>query len=197
MSAERAADLVARWVRFYTREMPPPIAERRIEEIGADLHDQIEHERARGASDRLTSLSILSRMARGMVADLAWRQQVRTSRGEFVKPFLAIFAAALVVAVIALALDSPLLVLLSIAMIGVDVLGVLALVLRTAQRGDFVKPFIAIIATALLVAAIGVTAIVVGDRGDAPGLVLLGIAVITGVVVGAFALGIRTVQRSG
>ncbi len=113
------------------------------------------------------------------------------------KPFLAIFVAALFVAVIALVLDSPLLVLLSIAMIGVDVLGVLALVLRTAQRGDFVKPFIAIIATALLVAAIGVTAIVVGDRGDAPGLVLLGIAVITCVVVGAFALGIRTAQRSG
>lgn len=196
MTAERAADLVARWVRFYTRRLPADIAERRFEEIGSDVHDHIAHERARRMSDRSIALSILSRMARGMPADLSWRRRVRRLEGDFVKPFVAVLAAALVVAAIALVLDSPALVLLSIAMIGLDILGVFALGLRTAQRGDYVKPFIAILAAALVIAAVGVTAIVFGERGDAPGLVLLGVAVITSVVVGAFALGIRTAQRS-
>ena len=112
------------------------------------------------------------------------------------KPFVAVFVAALAVAALAIVLDSPVLVLLSVAMIGVDVLAVLALGLRAAQQGDFVRPFIAILAGTLVVAALGVTAIVFGERGDAPGLVLFGVAVITGVVVGAFALGIRTAERS-
>lgn len=37
MTPERVAELVGRWVRFYTRELPPPIARRRIDEIDADL----------------------------------------------------------------------------------------------------------------------------------------------------------------
>ena len=47
MTPERMAALVARWVRLYTRNVPPPIAERRIDEIDADLHDHVAHERAR------------------------------------------------------------------------------------------------------------------------------------------------------
>jgi hypothetical protein len=73
MNPERVAELVGRWVRFYTRELPRSIAQRRIDEIDADLHDHIAHERARGASDRRIALSILSRMARGLTADAAWR----------------------------------------------------------------------------------------------------------------------------
>jgi hypothetical protein len=53
-----------------------------------------------------------------------------------------------------------------------------------------------IVGATLVVAALGVTAIVFGERGDAPGLVLLGVAVITCVVVGAFQLGVRTARRS-
>lgn len=113
------------------------------------------------------------------------------------KPFVAVFVAALGIAVLAVVLDSPLLVLISVALIGLDVLGVLALGLRTAQQGDFVKPFILILVVALLVAALGVTAVVFGERGDAPGLMLLGVAVITSVVVGAFQFGVRTARRSG
>lgn len=138
MTPERAAQLVARWVRFYTGELPTPIAQRRVDEIGADLHDHIAHERARGTSDRRIALSILSRMARGLTADASWRRRVR-----------------------------PL-------------------------KGDPMKPLVAILAAALGVAAIGVVAIMRGESGDAPELVLLGILLI----VGAFALGVRTAQRS-
>ena len=73
MTPERTAELVGRWVRFYTRELPAPIAQRRVEEIDADLHDHIAHERSRGTSDRRIALSILSRMVRGLAADASWR----------------------------------------------------------------------------------------------------------------------------
>ena len=73
MTPERMAELVARWVRFYTRKLSAPIAQRRIDEIDADLHDHIAHERARGTSDRRIAFSILSRMVRGLAADASWR----------------------------------------------------------------------------------------------------------------------------
>ena len=73
MTPERMAELVARWVRFYTRDLPGPIAKRRIDEIDADVHDHIAHERARGTSDRRIALSIVSRMVRGLAADTSWR----------------------------------------------------------------------------------------------------------------------------
>jgi hypothetical protein len=73
MTPERVARLVGRWVRFYTRELPAPIAQRRINEIDADVHDHIAHERANGISDGGIALSIVSRMARGLAADLSWR----------------------------------------------------------------------------------------------------------------------------
>ena len=50
MTPERMAALVAWWVRRYTRNLPAPIAERRIGEIDADLHDHIAHERAGGTA---------------------------------------------------------------------------------------------------------------------------------------------------
>jgi hypothetical protein len=138
MTPERAAELVARWVRFYTLELPAPVGRRRVDEIDADLHEHIAHERARGTSDRRISLSILSRMTRGVIADAAWRQEIR-----------------------------PL-------------------------RGDLMKSYVAILAIALAVAALGVVAVMHGESDDAPGLVLVGILLI----VGAFAYGVRTAQRS-
>jgi hypothetical protein len=71
------AGWVARWVRFYTRGLPAPIARRRIDEIDADLHDQIADERARGTSEWRIALSILSRMGRGLAADASWRGRHR------------------------------------------------------------------------------------------------------------------------
>jgi len=73
MTPERAARLVARWVRLYTRGVPAPVAERRIEEIDADLHDHIAHERERGTDDARIARGVASRMARGLAADAAWR----------------------------------------------------------------------------------------------------------------------------
>jgi hypothetical protein len=55
-----------------------------------------------------------------------------------------------------------------------------------------VKSFVAILAGALAVAAIGVAAIVYGEADDAPGLVLVGILLI----LGAVALGVWTARRS-
>ncbi|HET6533060.1 MAG TPA: hypothetical protein VFH03_20925 [Actinoplanes sp.] len=136
---ERAAGLVSRWVRWYTRHLPVPIAERRIGEINADLYDHIAHEQARGTSDRRIALSLLSRMLRGLPADASWRGRIRP------------------------------------------------------WRKDIVKSFAAILAAALAVAAVGVLAILYGEGDDAPGLVLIGILLI----VGAFAIGVRTAHRRG
>ena len=113
------------------------------------------------------------------------------------KPFAAVLGVALAIAALALVLDSPLLVLVSVGLLAIDIIGVLAVGLRSAQRGSFVKPFVAILVAALAITAGGVIAIVLGERGDAPGLVLLGIAVITSVVVGAVALGAPTARPSG
>ena len=75
MRAERMADLVARWVRFYTRDLPMPVALRRVEEIDGDLYDQIAHERATGSSDRRIAFGLLSRMVRGVGSDVSWRRE--------------------------------------------------------------------------------------------------------------------------
>ncbi|MBA9005748.1 hypothetical protein [Thermomonospora cellulosilytica] len=109
MTPERMAELVARWVRFYTRGLPPPIAQRRIEEINADLHDHIAYERAHGIGDRRIALSILSRMVRGLTADASWRRRVRPVKGNPMKPLLAILAIVIGVAAVVLgeADDSP------------------------------------------------------------------------------------------
>jgi hypothetical protein len=140
MTPERAAETVSRWVRFYTRELPPPIAQRRIDEIGADLHDHIGQERARGASDRHIALSILSRMTRGLIADVSWRRQIRPLKGDLMKSF-------------------------------------------------------PVLAPVSGVVAIGVAAIVFGETGDAPGLVLLGLLFIVGALAFAVTPSLRTRSR--
>lgn len=73
MTPQRMAALVTGWARLYTRGLPTPIARRRIDEIDADLHDHIAHERAQGTSDRRIAVGIASRTLRGLAADAAWR----------------------------------------------------------------------------------------------------------------------------
>lgn len=196
MTPERASDLVSRWVRLYTRELPRPIAERRVDEIQADLHDHVDYERTRGTADTQIVLGILSRMARGVAADLSWRHHVDPLKGDLMRPLVALLVAAIGIAFLALVLDSGPLVLVSVAAMGVVTLGALVLGVQGAQRGDFVVPFVVVLAGALALAGLGVTAVILGDRDDAPGLVLLGVALITSVVVGALAFGLRTAQRS-
>ena len=80
MTPERAAELVARWARLYTRDLPDAVAQRRVDEIDADLHDHIAHEREHGSDDRRIALSVLSRMVRGLAGDASWRDhQVRAN----------------------------------------------------------------------------------------------------------------------
>lgn len=134
MTPERVVALVAWWVRLYTRRLPGPVAARRVDEVDADLHDHVADGRARGTSDLRIALSILSRMARGLTADLLWRRRARPQKGRVMKPLLAILAA-----------------------------------------------------------AIGVAAVVLGGADDSPGLQLLGVLI----VVGAVVLGVRSAQRSG
>ena len=81
MTPERMSSLVGRWVRAYTRNLSTSVAERRIGEIEADLHDQIATERAQGIDEERIARSILSRMLRGATADITWRRErTRTPR---------------------------------------------------------------------------------------------------------------------
>ena len=133
MSPEVASSLVSTWVRLYTRRLPAHIAARRAEEIGSDVQDQVAYERERGASESAIALGLLSRMARGMPADVSWRQWVQPSRGDLMKPFFALVAAALGIAAVALVLDSPLLVLVSVLLIGGVTFVTFATSARTAR----------------------------------------------------------------
>ncbi|QFU88270.1 hypothetical protein [Amycolatopsis sp. YIM 10] len=75
MNPDRTAALVRRWARFYTRGLPAPVAERRIAELDADLHDHLAYERAARTGGTRIALGLLSRMIRGLPADLSWRGQ--------------------------------------------------------------------------------------------------------------------------
>lgn len=202
MTPERAAELVARWVRFYTRELPTPIAQRRADEIEADLHDHIAHERANGISDRRIALGIASRMVRGLAADVSWRGRHAKAAAhpstpeEAMKTSKALSRSVVRVALgVAFILSLPLVAMLitddvvwsladfAVAGVLLAAIGV-ALELAARRAGN--------LATALGIAAVGVAAAVLGEADDAPGLVLLGILLI----VSACALGVRTAQRA-
>jgi uncharacterized membrane protein len=197
MTPERMAELVARWVRFYTRDLPTPIAQRRVDEIAADLHDHIAHERANGLSDRRIARDIASRMLRGLAADVAWRGRQakaaahRSTVEETMKTSKPLFRSAVRVALgVALILSLPAVAMLItdevvwsladfvLAGVLLTVIGV-ALELAVRRAGN--------LATAIAIGAVGVAAAVLGEADDAPGLVLLGILLIAS----ACALGVR------
>lgn len=202
MTPERTAELVARWVRLYTRDLPGPIAQRRVDEIGADLHDHIAHERANGISDRRIALGIASRMVRGLAADAAWRGRHAkaaahlSTREEAMKTSKTLYRSAVRVALgVAFILSLPLVAMLitddvvwslaDFAAAGVFLAAIgVSLELAVRRAGN--------LAAALGIAAVGVAAAIFGEADDAPGLVLLGILLIAS----ACALGMRTAQRS-
>ena len=202
MTPERMAELVARWVRLYTRDLPTPIAQRRVDEIDADLHDHIAHERANGTGDRRIALGIASRMVRGLAADASWRGRRAKAAAhpstleETMKISKTVYRSALRVALgVALILSLPF-----VAMLITDdvvwsladfvaagvLLTVIGVVLELALRRAGNLP------TAFGIAALGVAAALFGEADDAPGLVLLGILLI----VSACALGVRTAQHT-
>jgi hypothetical protein len=195
MTPERMAELVTRWVRVYTRSLPAPIAERRVDEIDADLHDHIAHDRAHGTKDWRIALSIAARMVRGLAADASWRRQT-IARHSTAQETMKISKSAVRVALAtAFILLLPLVAMqftdevdwgvFDFVFAGV-LLGGTGLLLELAVR----KPRkIAYRATAN---AIAVAAIVLGEADDAPGLVLFGCLLILGMV----ALTVRTTLRS-
>jgi hypothetical protein len=190
MTPERMAELVARWVRFYTRNLPPPIAQRRIDEIDADLHDHIAHERAHGTKDRRIALSVAARMLRGLAADVSWRGQKLKMSKTASRPVLRVALATafiLLLPLVAMQItDEVDWGLADFAFAGVLLGGTGLLLHELAARkaGN--------IAYQAVATAIGVAAIVLGEADDAPGLVLFGGLLIVGTV----ALAVRTAQRS-
>ena len=197
MTPERTAELVARWVRFYTRDLPTPIAERRVAEIDADLHDHIAHERAQGTGERRIARGIASRLLRGLAADAAWRgRQAKLARPstqeETIKMSKGLQRSVVRIALgVAIVTSLPLIAMqfaddvvwslgdfLALAVL-VTVIGV-AIELAVKRAGG--------LGTAIGVGALGVAAAVFGEADDAPGLVLIGLVL----VAGAIALGVRT-----
>ena len=188
MTPERMAELVARWVRFYTRKLPPPVAQRRIDEIDADLHDHIGHERAHGTEDRRIALSIAVRMLRGLAADVSWRRRKmsRTAYRPAVRVALATAFILLLPLVAMQITDEVEWGLFDFVFAGVLLGGAGLLLHRLAagRAGNVVYQAVA--------GALGVTAIVLGEADDAPGLVAFGGLLILATV----ALAVRTAQRS-
>ena len=187
MTPERMAELVARWVRFYTRKLPPPVAQRRIDEIEADLHDHIAHERAHGTNDRRIALSIAARMLRGLPADVSWRRRKMSRTAYRPAVRVALATAFILLPLVAMQItDEVNWGLFDFVSAGVLLGGAGLLLHRLAARkaGN--------IAYQAVAAAIGVAAIVLGEADDAPGLMLFGGLLIAATV----ALAVRTAQRS-
>ena len=196
MRPEHVAGLAARWVRFYTRDLSTPIAERRVAEIDADLHDHIAHERAGGVAEQRIARGIASRLVRGLVADVAWRShQVKLSTQEETMNKALRRSVVRVALGVAIVTSLPLIamqfsdevvwslgdfILLAVLL---TVIGV-AIELAVRRSGG--------IGTAIGIAALGVAAVLFGGADDAPGLVLLGLVLVTT----AFAIGMRTRARA-
>jgi len=201
MTPEWMAEIVARWVRFYTRDLPTPLAERRVDEIDADLHDHIAHERASGIGDRRIALGIASRMVRGLAADVAWRGHAKAAAHPSTLEKAMKTSKILYRPVVRVAFAVALILLLPLAVTligdgegwsvgdfiaaGVFLAGIGVVIELAVKR-------VGNLALAIGLAAVGVLAGVAGEADDAPGLVLLGLLLIAS----ACALGVRTAQRS-
>jgi hypothetical protein len=195
MTPERMAELVARWVRLYTRNLPPPIAERRIDEIDADLHDHIAHERADGTKDRRIALSIASRLVRGLAADASWRRRViaRASTSKEVRKmsnsaYRSTIRVALATAFVVLAPLVAMQITDEVDWGVIDFVAAGALVAGTGALLELAARAPRNFVYRVGAAAIGVAAIVLGEMDDAPGLMLFGGLLIAGTL----ALTLRT-----
>jgi hypothetical protein len=187
-------ELVARWVRCYTRGLPPSIAERRIEEIDADLHDHIAHARAAAAGERRIALAVAMRMLRGLAADAAWRAQTiaRSPTPKEVNMRRSAARVGLITAVVLLVPLVGMLVSDGVAWSVADFVFAGVLLMGTGLLLELAARRPRNVALRVAAAAIGVAAILLGEADDAPGLVLFGGLLILGTV----ALSLRTAQKS-
>jgi hypothetical protein len=195
MTPERMAELVVRWVRFYTRDLPQPVARRRMDEIDADLHDHIAFERAGMTAERRIALSIAARMVRGLAADISWRahtiarspdrKEVKMSRTAYARVGLVTGLVLLVPLMGTLFSDGIDWGVFDFVFAGALLAGTgFLLELAVKKPGNF--------AIRVAAVAIGVAAIALGEADDAPGLVLFGCLLILGTV----ALAARAALRS-
>ena len=182
MTPERISKLVTRWARFYTRSLPEAIAQRRVDEISADLHDHVTHARADGFEDRRITLGIASRFLRGLGADLDWRtQHARPSRARPVVRVALGVALILSLPLVAMQFSDEVVWTLAdfvVAGVLLATIGV-AIELAVKRAGN--------LALAFVIGTLGIAACLFGQADDAPGLVLLGLVLIAT----AFALGAR------
>jgi hypothetical protein len=180
MTPERMSRLVKSWVRYYTRGLPAEVAARRVEELDADLHDQIARERAAGVREHVIARHLASRMVRGVPADAAWRG--RHGRATDAAPGPSLTRSALRVSTgVALVLLAALVgtlvsdewvwTLADFVFVGA-LLTTIGVVFEVAARRAGSRTL------AVCIALLGVAAAVVGEADDAPGLVLLGMALI-------------------
>jgi hypothetical protein len=180
MSPERVAALVLGWARLYTRGLRPEVAARRVEELSADLHDQVADERAAGVDDGRIARRLATRALRGVPADLAWRRPKAPLRiVGFVAAVLAIPAIGSLVS------DQVVWGAADYVLAGV-LLGIVAVAFELALRrsGNLV--------VAGVLGLLGVAAGLLGDADDAPGLVLLGLLLLAG----ACAIALRRLRRA-
>ncbi len=110
------------------------------------------------------------------------------------KRLIGLFAVGVAIAAVAFLADSPALLVVSVLVFAVVVVGVFVIGLRTAQQRNWVLPYVVSLGAGIAIAAVAVASIVNGASHDAPGLVLLGIALIVSDLVGLFTLGLRRAQ---
>lgn len=180
MTPERAAGWVLAWVRLYTRGLDTPTAARRREEVAADLQAHV----ADGAAAR----EVLSRALRGLAADLAWRRSRPKARSPLHRSVVRVavgVALVLSLPLVAMQLSEDVVWSLADFVVAGVLLALIGAVLELAARaaGNLLL--------AAGVAALGILAGFAGQADDAPGLVLLGLAL----CASAVALGIRRVRR--
>ena len=202
MTPERIAAVVSLWARLYTRQLPEQDARRRLDELQADLHDHIAHERAHGTGDRRITGAVAARMLRGMAADVTWRHETarrrQTREDHPMRPTDPARRSLARVAIVTVAL---LLIPLTLMLVGEGtdwgvfdfvfagaIIAGACMLIELALRSHGTAAY----AAAAVAGTLGVAAMIAGEADDAPGLVGFGLLLFLGMV----ALTVRNVQRS-